>query len=950
MCLLNCQSSRNKSDDIADLIITNNMDILVLTETWLKMSGDETIIATLTPSGFGFHQLARQSRGGGVAIIFRDYLNIKIVPSQSPVPIAYEHIEFVVKHAKTATRVIALYRPPPSRKNGLTIAKFTEEFSKLLETTNQSKGRLVILGDFNIHFDKPDNPDTKHMLKLLDLHNLRQHVAYPTQKAGHILDWVLSRNTEDCVTGTRVLDLQISDHFLVTLDLDTIRPPRPVSSVRCRNIKKMDTDAFRNDLEHSILLANPPENCDQFAELYSSVLCHLLDKHAPAKVKIIPLREESPWTFTPEVMEAKTERRRAERQWRHSHLEIHRQMYVTARNKVTTMIQRMKRNFFNSKISESSSDPRALYTLLFGLLGKKSDHSLPSDGDPQDVADSFSDYFNNKIAVIREELKSAAVPVGRNQKSTFQQEQLCTLEPFTQDEIHSILKKAKPTSCALDPVPTRFLYEHIDILLPTITRLVNTSLSAGVMPANCKKALVKPLLKKTGLDPDVRKNYRPVSNLPFISKVIEKAVCSRLSKHLADYGLYEPLQSAYRPHHSTETALVKVLNDIRLGIDDGNVALLTLLDLSAAFDTIDHQLLVSRLECEMGIAGTALQWFKSYLADRSQTVQIGKDHSAATELKCGVPQGSVLGPVLFSLYTKPLGCIIENHKIQRHFYADDSQLSSIFKPSPAAAASTISTTADCCDEIKTWMTTNMLKLNNDKTEAILLGPAARRKNTQMDSITVGTSVIPLASSVRNLGVMLDSELTMVKHVDHISKICFFHIRNIGKIRKYLTRDATITLVLSLVMSRLDYCNCVLTGAPKSQINQLQRIQNTAARIVSQSSRSDHITPVLKDLHWLPIQQRVTYKTLCLAYQCIAGTAPGYLCDLLHLYSPSRPLRSASKLLLKIPTVKSCRYGLRSFSYTAAMEWNKLPTELRSCPEYSTFKALLKTHLFRQAYP
>jgi len=209
MCLLNCQSSRNKCDDIADLITTNNIDILVITETWLKTSGDESIIATLTPSGYRFHQFARQSRGGGVAIIFRDYLNIKMVPSQSPLPASYEHIEFLVKHAKTATRVIALYRPPPSRKNGLTIAMFKDEFSKLLETTNQSKGRLVILGDFNMHSDKPDNPDTKHLLKLLDLHDLRQHVTCPTQKAGHILDWVLTRGTEDCVTSTMVSDLQI---------------------------------------------------------------------------------------------------------------------------------------------------------------------------------------------------------------------------------------------------------------------------------------------------------------------------------------------------------------------------------------------------------------------------------------------------------------------------------------------------------------------------------------------------------------------------------------------------------------------------------------------------------------------------------------------------------------------------------------------------------------------
>ena len=208
----------------------------------------------------------------------------------------------------------------------------------------------------------------------------------------------------------------------------------------------------------------------------------------------------------------------------------------------------------------------------------------------------------------------------------------------------------------------------MDILIPIILLIINKSLQNGCVPDCFKTAVVRPLLKKSTLDPLICKNYRPESNLSYLSKLLERVVADQLVNHLNSNSILDKYQSAYRTGHSTETALLKVLNDALVDINSGHLVLLVLLDLSAAFDTINHQLLLRRLKSSSGINETALQWFESYLTNRSQTVLVGSSFSDKSELVCGVPQGSVLGPILFSLYTSDLGRLIESFNIGRQFF------------------------------------------------------------------------------------------------------------------------------------------------------------------------------------------------------------------------------------------------------------------------------------------
>ena len=233
--------------------------------------------------------------------------------------------------------------------------------------------------------------------------------------------------------------------------------------------------------------------------------------------------------------------------------------------------------------------------------------------------------------------------------------------------------------------------------------IVNASLQSSTMPANMKSALVHPLLKKLGL-PLIKKNYRPVSNLSYISKVIEWAVCNQLTRYVETTGKLEECQSAYRDGHSTETALLKVKTDFLNIIDDKGVMCLVLLDLSAAFDTVTHDILLNRLKHCFGVTGIVLDWIRSYLTQQEQSVVIGDEKSPPITLKQGVPQGSVLGPVLFTLYMSPLGDLCQAHGLTFHGYADDSQNYLFFQPSvKGSREQCIEVLNNCLQNIRVWM-------------------------------------------------------------------------------------------------------------------------------------------------------------------------------------------------------------------------------------------------------
>ena len=267
-------------------------------------------------------------------------------------------------------------------------------------------------------------------------------------------------------------------------------------------------------------------------------------------------------------------------------------------------------------------------------------------------------------------------------------------------------------SCTLDPMPTSLLKETIDELVPVYTIIVNSSLESGIVPAAMKHAIVTPILKKRGLDVNCLTNYRPISNLSFLSNTLERYVASELRHYLDTNGFNEPFQSAYRPKHSTETALVRIHEDLIQAVDSRRGVLLVLLDLSAAFDTLDHSTPLHRLRA-IGLNQTVLAWFSSYLVGRTNAVKIREVTSAPLITQHGVPQGSVLGPLLFNIHLLPITDIFDRHQIRYHIYADDTQLYAECSPSSHADAQR--KIEECVSDIRQWLDYNHLLLNEAKT-------------------------------------------------------------------------------------------------------------------------------------------------------------------------------------------------------------------------------------------
>ena len=943
--LLNPCSACNKPLLIRDYITSNQLDILALTETFQLT---DSVISQLLPDGYDILYNLRDNgkKGGGVALIHKEIYRCSILekynrPSLDAILIKLK-VESKVMH-------IGVMYAPECKNNQPSSTRFIEDFSTILYDDIAPLNNILLLGDFNYHVNKKDDPYAKSFLGLLDSCGFQQHVHFPTHIKGNTLDLVISRGGEIDPSNLSTDGSVSPDHFGINFNISLIKPTPVIKSTTSRNWKAFSLDDFLCELRNANLNdIQATTDVSDAINTYNNVLDMVINNHAPKTIRKIKRKHLAPW-YNESIRDAKRMRRQYERRWRKSKLFSHWEDYRTACNNVNHELQKARQMHYHSRLNDSKSQKETFQignSLLFGKTNK----ILPNYDSAEALAERFAHYFSDKIKSIRDGLPGAtvhkppALGAFSNQSS---QSLLCDFEPASEAEISKLIRKCAPKSCDLDPIPTWLLKLCLSELLPVITHIVNLSLSTSTVAPEMKLALVTPLIKKALLDPEILKNFRPVSNLSFISKLIERVVVKRFSDHLASNGLNEIYQSAYKALHSTETALLKVQNDLLMSLDTMGGAVLVLLDLSAAFDTIDHSILINRLY-DLGVRGSALDWFKSYLGDRKQTILIDGSRSTETNLNFGVPQGSVLGPILFTIYTRPLGNIAKKFGLQYHLYADDTQLYVSFKPSDTQSVqSTIAKIEQCYIEIKQWMDNNMLKLNGDKTECLVV--TNKKHSGAIKSLNFDGFSILSQPSVRNLGVIFNSIMDVENFINAKCKAASYCLRNISKVRRSLTHDAAKTLVQAYVLTKLDYCNSLLCGSPKLHQDRLQKILHYAARVVNMVPKRQSIRTVLADLHWLPIKQRIDFKILMYVYKALNGLAPVYLADSLVRYTPVRDLRSRTMDLLHAPQFRLDAYGGRAFANAAPRLWNKLPYGVKQASSIENFKTALKTHLYKQAY-
>ena len=598
---LNAQSIGNKHAMISDCITTDNFDMFAVVESWHESRSCPDLIS-LTPNGYRCIEQARRRSDddaenvtpnhGGVVLVYRSFYNVRCI--ELPEYTRLECIAAYIQGQSVNLLVVVIYRPGSRTVDQL----FLTQFADIIERLAVFAAPILIVGDVNIHLDDLSLTHTVDFNNILSDCGLTQHVQGPTHRGGHTLDVIITKSS------TRLLSLVVdppllSDHSLIVAQLPVAHVTFDGSTTthvkRRHRWSEMDVDAFANDLRASPLVCDPPvDDCDEYFDCYDRTLRQLVDKHVPldppSKFVVRRVnRHAAPW-YNDACRFTKRKTRRLEKHYRRT-----RSPDALKQLRIQWDIQRgvMQHAYSDywTRTVEQCPDSKSLWRTLDRLL------------DPPPVvcgpfsAEQFGKFFVDKVETIRSSTLGAPVPTIRPRSV----ERFDKFEAVTPEEINKLIREAPNKQCELDPAPTWLIKQHIDILAPTLTGMANACFRNDSFPASQKQAIVRPRLKKPSLGPLELNSYRLISKMSFTSKIVERLAVNRFNRHSNLHGLLPSRQSAYRPYHSTETAVAVVHDYIVRAIDDGDVVAMVLLDLSAEFDTVDHSILLDVLHERFGV-------------------------------------------------------------------------------------------------------------------------------------------------------------------------------------------------------------------------------------------------------------------------------------------------------------------------------------------------------------
>ena len=941
------------------------VDICCVTETWFK-SKDNARFAEIHDFGYDVISAPRRGHGGGVAFVYNPDI-VTPVRNNATKYKSFEVVECVIKTVDSLVRLCVVYRSTQTKSKEkyeeTKISTFFEEFDSYLGTLISKSGIPFVCGDFNFHVEDKTNYYAKRFTTIYESKGFIQHVNVPTHKSGGTLDLVLSSKaitdnipvqnvSVDNSTGTT------SDHFLVKFQLPVFlktgkNTHQNYDVQEIRELSKINIDGFREDLFFSPLNFSEFETVDQAVQLFHEVVEGVLDKHAPLVTRKF-YSKRSPW-WNSKCQEAKCEMRKAQRKVNKYPDDVDaKALYNEKCIDKAIVVDRARNHYYDKKLSSVKGDSRGTYKVINHLLDKEyGSNKIPNGVSDGAIAEELKTFFDQKVKNIYSGIEKEVVKINSKNECvpedcTDHQPGLSHFNEISLSELEEIIFDLPNKSSTLDVIPM-WLFKHcLPELITVIHYITNESLKSGTFPSELKFASVRPGLKKPNLDVDDLKNYRPISNLTYLSKLLEKIVHKQLVDYASDNNLFANFQSGYRKFHSCETAVTKIHNDVLIMTDKQENVVLLLLDLSAAFDTINHDLLLRKLKNSYGIKGEVLAWLKSYLSDRRFKVKVKNSSSSGCTLEIGVPQGSILGPLLFILYTRDLEPIVTKYGFTIHFYADDTQV--YFSFDVHSSNPDLTLIKQCFSEIKQWMAMNYLKLNDGKTEFLDIGYYV----SPIASLDLGEVSIEPVDKAKNLGFIFDHRMNLNDQINAVSQICFLNLRNLKRIASRLSYDLRVQLVHSNILSFIDYCNSVYGGLTEKYLFKLQKLQNNAVRFIFGlygKRKYESIMPLLKKLHFLPVKYRIQFKVAMLVFKCLNNMAPEYLAAFI---STRDIKRRSSRLdddfyLLEVQKPPRFTRTEAAFSYYGPSIWNGLPYSLRCLTDIEQFKQKLKSYYFNIAF-
>lgn len=943
----NIRSANHKLSFIAQLFADEKLDFLILTETWQPECDPgrmDVFSASLKDyfraegSAVKVFPMPRIGRsGGGISLVYDENLSMTRYKLIFRSPSTFEYLIVKVKCVVPFV-LVCIYR----LVTGISFPLFVSEFRDLLVSLNAIRFPCVIAGDFNVHVNDSHDSNASSFKTLLFENNFTLSApTRPTHCFGNTLDFIITPNIFlPRLHSIRVDDsipIDISDHFPVFFSVINSRRPSiaPQSkSWSFRRINSVDHNLLSSALEEALfpLLTKEYGLFSDYLSDFRECSRVVLDDLVPV-VKKVSRKHDTPEWMDAEYIHERSVRKRLQKS-------NNKAAFNRQKRYCSYLVKQKRKSYYSSLASDSANQKQ-----LFDSLKKLSDNvrnndNLPSCNDNAALANSFNIFFEEKIKSIRN--ASPSLPFSHQQQEvTPAPNSITSLDSFSLtdcNEVRSIIKEHAVKVIPEDVMTKELIKEHLEVLLPHFVKFINLSL----LTSSCeglKEAHIVPILKSLTLDRELFKNYRPVSLLSFISKLIERIVHKRINNHLSSNSLLCSSQYGYKKHHSCETLLLKLVDDILVAVDQKFGVVVLLVDLSAAFDTVDHRLLLHILQFKYHITGSALSWLKCFITGRQQRVKIGDCLSDSIYVLFGVPQGSILGPLLFNLYCTSINDAFELCGFANMGYADDNLGFRTFS-ARSSVHTLLSDVPNCIASIRNWTRTHFLKLNSDKTQIIVFGNSSFLSSLNLPLIRSDNGeLIPVRKTITLLGFELDCRVTYDKHVSLVCSTMNYYLKNLRSIRKFMSSSTAEKFVHALITNRLDQCNSLFVGMSRANISKLQVLQNSALRLVLRLPHRAHTSQHLRDMHWLPVDERCHFKLMVLIYKCLNNMAPTMLASKLHIQSA---LNMTLKTTIFIPHTAM---GRRSFSHLGPRLWNTLPREVRVAPTVDIFKALLKHFLF-----